>query len=311
MRQSALVVLLAFLVGARASAQDTLPSEKAPRRSPQEMLDETQARISRRLIQLANRLDSFFGEKRADDELNRSSVRLLYDYRVRDEKRPIDETEVRFNIRLPNLERLFRLSVSKNDEAPTASSGGPQANSSQTLAPPQLSGDAREPWRFRADAGLNVNFPPVVFARSRLRKNWHAAPFIHRFVGEVGWFSDQGWGQNNSLFHDYALRKNLLFRFVHDQSWQITIKEFRTTHGPSLLQTLTDQDALSYNARVATQAEGIWFASNYSLSVSYRRNLTGDWLFGEIVPTLDFPRAERFRRAPSILLRIESLFAQL
>ncbi|MFP5491834.1 MAG: hypothetical protein ACLGG0_10040 [Bacteriovoracia bacterium] len=269
-----------------------------------DLIDSTRNTITNNLIGLANRLDSLFGEQRADDELNRSSIRLTYDYRVRMEKKPLSDSQVRFNLRLPNLEKMFRFSVRKNE--PTETSTTPKEKIAREKKEEQ---EEKEPWRFRSDVGLNVAYPPIVFARSRLRKNWRWSWLVQRFETELAWFSDQGVTQEITLFHDHALADDLLFRLSNEQNWLITDKNFSTNHGPSIIQDITDNDAISYNLRMSTRVDEAWYVNNYSVGVAYRRNLKGQWLFAEVGPTLDFPKRESFRRAPSILFQLETLFA--
>jgi hypothetical protein len=150
-----------------------------------------------------------------------------------------------------------------------------------------------------------------VFGRARLRKNWNWPWIIQRFTQELTWSSELGWIQTTALFHDKQLSKISLLRFTNEQNWQISEKTFSTTHGPSILQNLTENDALSFNLSVQTTViESIWANSNYQVGVFYRRNLKDFWLFAEIGPAIDFSRAERFRRAPSILFRLETFFSQ-
>ncbi|MBY0518549.1 MAG: hypothetical protein K2P81_16685 [Bacteriovoracaceae bacterium] len=269
------------------------------------LLDGTHSLVSSRLSGLANRVDSFFGDKRADDELNRSSIRLAYSYQLRMEQLPVKDFQFRFNLRLPHLEEKFKYSVKKNeaDKSSPADSQNPTP-----LLPPKVVEEEKEPWRFRADTGINVGYPPVVFTRGRIRKNWHLPIFIQRFTGEMGWFSNQGFIQDTSLFHDYDLDDEVLFRISNEQSWTINRKNFVTSHGPSIIHKITDDDAISYNLRVQSKVDHIWYVTNYSASVSYRRNLRDQWLYGELTPALDFPRYRDFRRSPSIMFKLETLF---
>lgn len=274
-----------------------------PINSP-DIIDKTRTTISTNLISLANRLDSLFGEQRADDELNRSSIRVTYDYRLRMEKKPLNDTQLRFNLRLPNLEKMFRFSVRKNEANEAAIT--PKEKRAQAKKE-EL--EEKEPWRFRSDVGLNVAYPPIVFARSRLRKNWRWTWLVQRFETGLSWFSDQGVIQEVTLFHDHALADDLLLRFSNEQNWLITDKNFSTNHGPSIIQDITDNDAISYNLRMNTRVDEAWYVNNYTVGVAYRRNIKGQWLFAEVGPTIDFPKKESFRRAPSILFQLETLFA--
>ena len=265
------------------------------------LLDGTQAEVASRLTGLANNVDSFFGEKRADDELNRSRIRLSYAYTLFAERKPIDNYAVRVNIRFPNLENSVKefflgAEAEKDKKSPEAKARRKNLE--------------KNPWIFRTDAGVNASFPPIFFTRGRLRKNWDLPFFIQRFTEELAWVSDRGVIQTTTVHHDHDLTNHLLFRIVNEQEWFVEPKEFTTSHGPSLIHKLTENDGISYGARVRSVIDGPWYMTGYGVGIRYRRNIHNQWLYGEIGPSLDFPKAESFRRVPSIQLKIESLFGE-
>lgn len=302
---------------AEAQAKPTPVAPEAPKEElsrPQAVLEDTHDLIGDNLISLADRVDSFLGTKRADDELNRSGLRLAYQYQVRDSYVPKTQTEVRFNIRLPKLEEKLHLGWRKNEPKKDPNPPGALSANQQVNQPKKER--EREPWRFRTDTGVIVSIPvPNAFARARLRKNWLYSTIIPRFQHEMAWYTDRGWIQNTQFYFDRQLKKNTLFRFTNEADWRITGQRFITTHGPSIIVNTSDSDVWSYNARIGTLDERTSFGGNYAmssygLSVSYRRNLQGQWLFGEVTPSLDWPKALGWRRNPGILFRIESLFGR-
>lgn len=265
------------------------------------LLDGTQEEVASRLVGLADNVDSFFGEKRADDELNRSRIRLSYAYTVYAEKKPIDDYAVRVNIRFPKMEQKVKDYFL-----------GKETEKERTNAEARALRKKKEknPWIFRTDAGMNVSYPPIFFTRARLRKNWELPIFIQRFTEELAWVSDQGVIQTTTLFHDYDVTEDLLFRIVNEQEWYIEPKDFNTSHGPSLIHKITDDDGISYGFRVRSTVDGPWYMNGYGFGIRYRRNLRNQWLYGEIGPSLDFPKSESFRRVPSIQFKLESLFGE-
>ncbi len=266
------------------------------------LLDGTQEEVASRIVGLADNVDSFFGEKRADDELNRSRIRLAYAYTIYAEKKPIDDYAVRVNIRFPKMEnkvKEFFLGADEDEK----DKDSPEAKARRKKK-------EKNPWIFRTDAGMNVSYPPIFFTRARLRKNWDIPFFIQRFTEELAWVSDQGVIQTTTIHHDHDLTEDLLFRIVNEQEWYIEPKEFTTSHGPSFIHKITDDDGISYSFRVRSIVEDSWHMNGYGFGVRYRRNLRNQWLYGEIGPSLDFPKAESFRRVPSIQFRIESLFGE-
>ena len=271
----------------------------------QVMMEDTHEFVSDSLVTLSNRIDSFIGDKRADDELNRSSLRLAYSYRVRESTRGQDNKEVRFNLRLPTIDKRLR-ALSFRD-APTPA---------EKAAIKERKKREREPWRFRSDVGVSVSIPrPQAFTRARLRKNWILDKWIPRFQEEIGWYTDRSWVNNLQFNIDREIQKNeQLFRFSNEADWRITGKRFVTSHGPSLIHNTSDDDVWSYNLRIGTVKESEnythYYMSSYGISIAYRRNLQGQWLYGEIVPALDWPKEFGWRRTPGITFKIETLFGR-
>lgn len=280
----------------------TKPVEKVEElTAPAAALHTTHEYVSDSMVNLANRLDSFLGSQRADDELNRSSLRLGYNVRMRDSTRGKTQSDVRFNLRLPSIEnRLKELTYQNTRKKKKGEAGyGEQTQ--------------KEPWRFRTNVGVGLNIPvPTAFAMARLRKNWIYAKWIPRFQQQIAWYTDRSWINNTQMNFDREIQKNRqLFRFVNESDWKITEKNFITTHGPSILHNTSDDDVWSYNFRVNTGKHNTaYFLSGYGFSIGYRRNLLGQWLYGEVVPALDWPKDLGFRRTPGIMFKIESLFGR-
>ena len=291
---------------------------------PNTFLDGTRTLISDNIVGLANRLDSFFGEQRADDELNRSGLRLSYGQVLRDEKKSDEDVVVRFNLRLPKLEEKFRIDFKRNTKSDerveakvkakaleAAQAGHPLNEKELTELRLNTQNEIYEPWRFRTDVGVVASIPPRAFTRVRLRKNWQLMKVVPRFVEQFGYFTDDGFIQETTMDFDYTIREGrILLRFENGEEWRLAKQEVPTAHGPVLVYNTSDDDAWAYSGKVFSAVDGPWYLSNWRLAVNYRRNLRGHWLYGDVIPALDFPKFEGFRRAPSITLRIEALIGR-
>ncbi len=285
------IVLIFLMISLSARAQE--PPQVS-------IADQAHRQITSKIHVLANNLDSFFGDKRADDEFGRSRMRLTYSYTIRQEHLPDQDTQFRFNLSLPNLQKIFRYHRD-NKKNKTVNAKSEEDKIIEKLE--------KDPWISTFDSGINVSIPPQVFARYRLRKNWRYDNLIPRFIYEFGWFSNQGVIQTTGMNLDRRIQENLLLRFVNETNWNLTHHNFTTSHGPSLLHSFEDKSALSYNVRAASIVdEGSWYFNNYNLNVTYRHNLSGSWFFGEISPGLDFPKNISYTRSPYILFRLEALF---
>ncbi len=281
----------------------------SPAEEPKEysipILDTTQQLFGLQANTVANRLDLFFADQRADDELARSRIRIRKSYEVRERALLAEDFQLRVNIRLPKLQDKFKFEMEsqkkKKEKKEDAKSG-----SSEELAQNALNKN----WQFRADFGVNASIPPKVFSRARLRKNMTSGDVIHRFVEELAWYSDRDWEENTTFDSDLPLGEEVLLRFRNTSDWKVTRKDFKTSHGPVILYRINDDSALSLGTNLSTVVENdrTWYVSNYRISTTYRRNLYKQWIYMDIVPGLDFPKFWSFRRTPFLLLNLEALF---
>lgn len=280
----------------------------SPAEEPEEttipILETTQELFGERINSVANRLDLFFADQRADDELARSRIRLRQRYEVRERALMQDDFQIRFNIRLPKLEEKFKFQMNKK-QSPTKK----KAEIKEEAVRDSLGNELSTTWQYRADVGINASIPPRIFFRNRLRKNWQTGELIQRFVEEVSWFSDRHWEQNMSLDTDYIISEESLLRFNNSSDWKITRKDFTTSHGPSLRRRLSNNSAISLGLSMSTIVEEeAWYVTNYRLATTYRMNLYKQWLYLDLTPGLDFPKQWSFRRTPFVALQIEALF---
>ncbi len=289
-------------------------------------LDNTYSLLSDNIVGLANRMDSFFGEQRADDELNRSGLRLSYGQKIMTKNKSNDDVVVRFNLRLPKLEEKFKIDFKRTPKkdkkvddqlkayiAKAETDGRRLSEEDIAKEKVRLQTLEYEPWRFRTDVGVSASIPPSAFVRARLRKNWQFLKFIPRFVEEIGYFTDDGLIERTNFDIDRTIKKGrVLLRFENLKEWIISDKRLVTGHGPVLLYNTSDNDAYAYSAKVFSEfnERGPYYLSNYQVAINYRRNLRGHWLYGDVIQAVDFPKFESFSSVYSVTLRIEALFGR-
>jgi len=266
----------------------------------QTLLDRTQDFVTKKSNNLANRLDSFFADERADDEFGRSRIRLRSAYTLRERDPGKMRNQYRINLKLPHLEDKFRFKYKKEKKV---------GQKSTSQEPPPL---INENWIFNADSGVSAAIPPRLVLRARARKNIATTNWIHRFSEQLTYITDRsGLTEETSFNSDFGINENLLFRFVNRKTWRVLKKEFFTSHGPTLIHQLTEKDALNYSFLLNSVIEQkSWFLNGYTFSVNYRRDLYKDWLFLDVIPGIDFPKTWSFRRTPFVVFQLEALFGE-
>ncbi len=287
---------------------------------PEKIITEkVQEGVSKRVVSLANQLDSFFGAKRADDEKNGSTLRLTPTYRVSEYNTPVNEFEIRLNLKFLNLEKegkaieekLFSHPEEPEDELDYKSAGLTESEYDKEQARIRL---LREQWgwNYNLENRIIVKTPLAFFSKFRIRKNFQGSPFVHRFYNEFGWASDTYWQELASFSSDYDLTKSMLFRFNNELNWLFYTNAISTSHGPSLIQNLSKQASISYDARINGVIERFdWTLDSYGPSITYRQQLENKWIFYELSPAITFSRVNNFKRALSFFIKFEFVFGDI
>lgn len=269
------------------------------------ILEGAQKLFNYRLNAVANRMDAFFANQRADDELGRSQLRLRGSYQLREGANGIDDYQIRLNMRLPHLEEKFHRIAEKRKKKRRTYRQEEEIKENESLKS-KLNTD----WIFRADIGASIKLPlPVLFTRARVRKSFQTGTIIHRFSEQGGYFTDRGLLEETVFDTDQSITDEILFRFSNRKNWDIIRKDFTTSHGPTIFHKISERSAFSYNFIMSTIVDkGIWYINNYQISPAYRRDIYRNWIFMDLIPGLDFPKDQSFRRTPFIIFQIEALF---
>lgn len=272
-------------------------------------LEETRQTVSNRVLRLADTVDTLFGEKRVDDQKNWSTLRLSQRYYLKNGSSGYENPAVTLNLHLPNVQKIeksiqdwLKQSVEKAGEV--AGIGGAQNGPSE----PQ----EQSPWTFHGESGIILANPLNYFVRLRLRRDFIFEKFVHSFYEQIGWSKLYAWEEETALTSDYAISRTLLFRFINVKSWAISNDILETTHGPSLIQQLSENEAVSYDLRLFTLEEDhALYGDKLSVGSTYRTRLPVGWIFVDINPELAWERKTNFITQYNLFFRIEMVFGNL
>lgn len=290
------------------------PAEEPPDRTIP-ILESAQKLFGTQANFAANRLDSFFATERADDEFGRSRIRIRSRFEIRERAVSDLNNTYRINLRLPHLEEKFKYDyyqddaekMKKEQKAERAKKAEQKIEDERRL----LEKDKiNEGWIFNSDIGVSAAIPPKLITRARVRKNNVTGTLIHRFSEQLTYITDEsGLVEETRVDSDHIYSEDFVFRFVNYKRWQVLKKDFNTDHGPTFLHRVSENNAFVYGFTMQTIIKnGIWYTTNYRLSVNYRRNLYHQWIYLDVIPGLDFPKEWSFRRTPFVILQLEVLF---
>ncbi|MCR9205410.1 MAG: hypothetical protein NXH75_12580, partial [Halobacteriovoraceae bacterium] len=83
----------------------SVEDKKEEKTSKKTYVDQAHQGVSSTILFISNRIDSFFGNQRGDDEANGSRLRVFYDSTFQQNQKLNKKADVRFTLRLPQLER--------------------------------------------------------------------------------------------------------------------------------------------------------------------------------------------------------------
>ncbi|WP_374029538.1 hypothetical protein [Bdellovibrio bacteriovorus] len=266
-------------------------------------LEETRKTVSARVFRLADKIDSLFGDRRYDDRRNKSTLRVGERFFYKDGTTGAENPEVTLNLYLPNLQKImdrFKSSIAETIESGDAQSIEPGAYNRES------------PWDLNTESGLVVANPLNYYGRLRLRRDFLIEKTNNSFYVQVGWSKSNEWEQQMAITTDYAINRDLLFRFLNQEDWAMTNETLGTTHGPSLLQQISEVSAISYDLRYITAIENdAIYSKRAFLGATYRRQLDMKWIFIEINPELAWERETNFKPLYNFFFKVEFFFGHI
>lgn len=271
----------------------------------EEYIEETRQVLAKRVFLLADSIDSLFGDKRADDRRNKSTLRVSQRFFTKDGVTGGENIQATLNLYLPNLKRLENRMKKKFSETM-------ESEKKESADEDEVEQKEENPWSLNQENGVILAVPVDYFFRLRLRRDFVTKTFINPFYVQVGWSKSNEWEEVNSITSDYAVTRNLLFRFVNEIDWGMTNNSLGSVHGPSLIHQISTTEAISYDLRLNSILEGHTIYSNRaSLGSTYRRLLPNGWVFLELNPELAWERETHFKPLYNFFVKFEFVFGKI
>lgn len=283
-----------------------------------EKLDFAQGFASEKIFYATNRIDSFFGDARAMDYDNGSRLRLYSISEKREHQNATHDFNYKFQIRLPALQKKLQLelfksegSVEKNTPANEEIIGADQDTSTST---PRLGlAYALEKLRgfeTRIGTGVKLAIPPDAYIYARSRKDFLFDNFIMSFHTSLFYSVKDNLTENLTFNFDRKVSDSLLFRLNNEFSHNESVEIIRTSHGPSLYQVLSDRRSLSYNFRANFSDEYKYSITNYIFQLDLRQRIYKKWVYYDLIPYIDWPKVNDFKRTHGIIFKLELIFGE-
>lgn len=282
--------------------------------TPVERADTTHEALSRTIEETAKRIDRFFGDERAFEEDNESTLRLRLDWLGDERDATQFDASVKAKWALPGTMRRLRLVVEGDPLEDDRDS--PESDPLRALDSPSdyIIGIESEVlannWQIRPSIGMRFDLPVDPYARLRGIRYFDLGTWLARVSGTASWFKSDGVNLSAGLDLDRNLGKDLLFRSASDVLWEKD--DSRTSIG----QMFTVYDRLASRARIAYDVGATfdddpnWRTTEYFLRLRYRRLFYKNWAYLEVQPKIGWPETNDYSSDLSLLLRLELNFGR-
>ncbi|MDX1756695.1 MAG: hypothetical protein R3175_11595 [Marinobacter sp.] len=229
------------------------------------------------------------------------------------------EPEGRFRLDVPTLEEKLRLVIeSESDELIPLEE---RRRNRQLTDNQRTETDATGALRFLTevgdainlsnDVGVRLRLPPDAFWRVKASKRWQldedwALHADQRFY----YFHQTGWGERTRLSFGRELGKGWKFLASSELEWVHQDRKFVMSQTFNTFKRLNNRATINPRLGILGESQPSWRTTSYFADVTYRYRLYHSWLFGELIPAIEFPRDASFKDRSSLILRIEMYFSR-
>lgn len=281
------------------------------------VMDNTHAHVSSRVQQTANKIDSFFGNERIDDEATGNRVRVRSTLEFAEKGDINTKLKLKAKFTLPNLEDRYNLVFGTEDEEGIVNEimnsddvGGiiDEVDDADYSSALRYIITATEKWNSSLDGGVKFRTGVDPFGRVRTRRSFDLDGWSMRAAERITWIEDDGWESESSLAAERNLTDSLFFRAGGQVTWREDVDGVELEEGLGVTYQIDSRRAVTLRGGVRSVTRPANTVEEYAVSLRYRKQFYKDWLYYEIEPRASFPDERDFRFTPTVAVIIEMIF---
>lgn len=228
------------------------------------------------------------------------------------------EPEARFRLDVPTARRKLRLVIESESEElipleerqRDRQLTQPERSETDTTGALRLLSKIGDTINLSNDVGVRLRLPPDAFWRATARKEWMLDKHWRlRLQQRFYYYHKDGWGERTWVTAGRDVGKGWYFVSSSELEWVHDEREFVAAQIFSVDKRLNNRSTLTPRLGVLGESQPTWRTTTYFADLTYRYRLHSDWVFGEIIPALEFPRDESFKDQASLVLRVELFFS--
>lgn len=228
------------------------------------------------------------------------------------------EPEARFRLDIPTVEEKMRVVIESESEEliPLSERQRSRQLTEDERSDTQATGALRflsevgDAIDLSNDLGVRLRLPADAFVRTSARKRWAVDDNWSLILDQrIYYFHQDGWGERTWLGVGRNLGNGWGFLSASELEWVHRERKFEFAQTLNFSRRLNNRSTIDPRLGILGDSESGWRQTNVFADVTYRYRLYHDWLYGEIIPAMEFPREHGFKDRASVVLRIEMFFS--
>lgn len=228
------------------------------------------------------------------------------------------EPEARFRLDIPTVEQKLRLVIeSESDELIPLSERRrdrqlteDERSETQATGAFRLASQIGDAINLDNDVGIRLRIPADAFWRVTAEKHWSTTtPWDVSAKQRIYYFHQDGWGSRTWLGFSRDLGKGWNTRVSSELEWVHSERKFEFSQVINGYKRLNNRSTINPRVGLIGESQPNWRQTSIFADITYRYRLHSDWLYGEIIPAVEFSRENSFKDRGSLILRIELYFS--
>lgn len=272
------------------------------------LLDRPHDVVSESVLAVSDRFDRFF-DVSGEDQTGDTRVRITTGTEFREGKSVEWTAGAGARIDLPHLQRRWNLlfeNIDITEETLTEQDAGDDFSAGLRF----LVYKTLRTW-IDIDGGLRFADGPMAFGRLRLRRKHLWERDLARFTQAISWETADGFVGSSRLEHERTLGAKYLTHTHIEADWGESTDGVEWRGGPSLKRLLRYRHGWALFCHASGTTHPPNRVDQYHAGIRYRNRLYRNWLFLDIVPSLEFNDAGNFKPEPVLNLQLEAIFGRL
>lgn len=282
-------------------------------------VDTAHDQISQHLLGTADRVDSFFGDERINEEQQNTQISLTMSSLFRHDAAPLLTFPLGLKLSLPRLENRVQLAVDtllqeSDDTALTVVDGDTDEQKIQLRLRYKLL-EQLDRW-ISVDGGVKTNFDSIglktlePFGSLRVRESFEFESWAVRLTQLVEWYEQSGWEGGSRVELDHDLGAKTLVRLSANTDYAESFSGQRYDLTAKLRRQLSHNRALGLQIYSAGETHPAAQITLHEARLTYRRRIYKEWAFFSIQPIARFARDDDFAMQPLLRFDFEVYFGR-